>query len=129
VEIGARPGPGEPLPVPETLAALMKARIQRLPAAVRDALLAAASLSSPDSRMIAEALGEAATGALDVAEQAGLVVIRAHRVRFSHPLLASTVYSSASAARRRALHRRLADVVSEPEEQARHGALGAAGPD
>ena len=129
VETGARPGPGEPLPVPETLGALLAARVERLPAAVRDVLLAAASLSNPDLGSIGEALGEDAVRQLVVAEDAGLVEIREGRVRFGHPLLASTVYSSAPEGTRRAVHRRLAEVLSAPEERARHEALGAAGPD
>jgi DNA-binding CsgD family transcriptional regulator len=44
-------------------------------------------------------------------------------------LLASVIYSDADPARRRRLHRRLADVVSDPEERARHLALGIAPPD
>jgi DNA-binding CsgD family transcriptional regulator len=128
-EVGARPLPGESLPVPENLAALLAGRIGRLPAAVRDALLAAAALSSPQPALVVAALGEEADAALGAAEQAGLVTVRADRVRFSHPLLASTVYSSASAARRRELHRRLAGIASDPEERARHEALGTEEPD
>src|SRR5262249_31801859 len=128
-EVGARPLPGESLPVPENLAALLAGRIGRPPAPVRDALLAAAALSSPQPALVAAALGEEADVALAAAEQAGLVTVRADRVRFSHPLLASTVYSSASPARRRELHRRLAGIASDPEERARHAALGAEEPD
>ena len=42
------------------------------------------------------------------------------RLHFSHPLLASTIYGSLSMARRRALHRQLAVIAVDPEEQARH---------
>ncbi len=45
------------------------------------------------------------------------------RIRFEHPLMASVIYGSASAERRRQLHKRLALVVSDPEERARHLAL------
>jgi hypothetical protein len=89
--------------VPETLAALLNAQIQRFPIGVRQALLAAASLSTPDSALIAGALGREASDALAVAEEAGVIDITDNRIRFSHPLLASAVYSSASAQRRRAL--------------------------
>jgi DNA-binding CsgD family transcriptional regulator len=127
-EIGARPGPGEPLPVPGTLAGLMRGRIDRLPQATRDALLAAAALSSPDARLISAALGREASESLAAAERADVVVIREGLVRFSHPLLASTVYASASPEQRRALHGRLAKAIAEPEQQARHLALAAEGP-
>jgi tetratricopeptide (TPR) repeat protein len=50
-------------------------------------------------------------------------------VRFSHPLLGSTVYANASLEERRATHRRLAALVVDPEESARHLALAAEGPD
>ena len=51
------------------------------------------------------------------------------RIRFEHPLLASVIYGSASAERRRQLHKRLALVVSDPEERARHLALCTTEPD
>ena len=129
LEVEARPGPGEPLPVPETLAGLLHARLRRLPATAQDALVAAAALSYPESALITEALGEEAADGLEVAEQAGVIRTRDGVVRFDHPLLASTLYSSISPATRRTVHRRLAAVVREPEEQARHLALGAEGPD
>jgi DNA-binding CsgD family transcriptional regulator/tetratricopeptide (TPR) repeat protein len=45
-------------------------------------------------------------------------------VEFVHPLLASGVYAAASPASRARVHRRLAEVVTNSEEQARHLALG-----
>ena len=50
-------------------------------------------------------------------------------VRFDHPLLASGVYESAAAGRRRRVHARLAESLVDSEERARHLALAAAGPD
>ena len=58
--------------------------------------------------------------ALAEAEDAGVLVTEHGRIRFTHPLLASAVYASVSEARRHALHRRLAEVVSDAEERARH---------
>ena len=46
-----------------------------------------------------------------------------------HPLYASAVYRGAATSRRRAMHRRLAELVTDDEERARHRALGAVGPD
>jgi tetratricopeptide (TPR) repeat protein len=43
--------------------------------------------------------------------------------------LASCAFATASPARRRALHRRLAELVGEPEERARQRALACVGPD
>jgi DNA-binding CsgD family transcriptional regulator len=88
-----------------------------------------ASLSSPEPAAIEAALGAGAAAALEAAEREGLIAAHGDRLRFSHPLLASAVYSSASSTRRRELHRRLASVVADPEERARHEALGTAGPD
>jgi len=122
VATDATPGPGEPLPVPDTLAALMRTRVARLSATARDALLAAASLSNPTVELVGPA-------GLEEAEREGVIAIRDGRIRFTHPLLASTVYSEASAERRRATHTRLAGVVADVEEQARHLALGVDGPD
>ena len=50
------------------------------------------------------------------------------RVAFSHPLLALAVYRSASTSERRAAHRRLAEVIQDLEERARHLALASSGP-
>ena len=61
--------------------------------------------------------------------RAQVVELELGRVRFTHPLLGSVVYADAGATRRKELHRRLADVVGEPEESARHLALAADGPD
>jgi len=129
VEVGARPVPGEPLPVPETLADLMHERVARLPAAARDVLLAAASLASPRVETIVAALGDGSEDALEAVRRAGIVTLRAGAIRFAHPLLASTVYSSAAPGRRRELHRSLAGLASAPEERARHLALAVDGTD
>src|SRR4051812_15137379 len=128
-EAGARPLPGEPLPVPETLGALMEGRIRRLPAASREAVLVAASVASAHRALVAGVVGDRVDDALAAAERAGVVAIAGDRVRFTHPLLASAAYAAAPAESRRDVHRKLAGIVAEPEEQARHRALGAAGPD
>ena len=117
------PPAGAPLPVPKEVRSLARARLERLPAATLEALLAAASLSRPDVRIVdAQALAPA--------EEAGLVTVGGDgRVRFSHPLVASAVYESSPASRRQQVHRALAERVADPEEHARHLALAATGPD
>jgi DNA-binding CsgD family transcriptional regulator len=113
----------EEVPVPEDLRNLMTKRIRRLPEPTRDALLTAAALSRPTTVLVAEA-------DLAAAEEADVVRIEpGGRIRFTHPLLAAAVYERASEDSRRALHRRLAAAVTDPEERARHLALGAEGPD
>ena len=64
--------------------------------------------------------------ALAPAQRAGLVAIDESRIRFTHPFFASVVYGQATEAQRRRLHRHLASVVTQPEERARHAALGTA---
>ena len=117
------PGPGDPLPVPGELQALVRSRMSRLPERTREALLTAACLSAPTA-------GAVGTEAIGPAEEAGIVrVERGGRLRFAHPLLASAVRESASAARRQAVHRRLATEAADPQERARHLAAAASGPD
>ncbi len=58
-----------------------------------------------------------------------MVEVAGERVRFTHPLLAATHYSNAHPARRRELHRLLAEVLDDEEERAYHSARGAEAPD
>ena len=123
--------PGSALPVPRDLEELLRARIDVLPASSRSALLVASVSSQPTPDLVAAATGlDLAThDALAAAERAGVIEIRAGQVRFTHPLLASTVYAGASPDERRAAHRALADRATDPEERARHLALASEGPD
>jgi len=51
------------------------------------------------------------------------------RLRFTHPLLASVHYASASPDERARVHRRLAEVVADAEERGRHLGAAATAPD
>jgi DNA-binding CsgD family transcriptional regulator len=117
-------GSGEhgPLPVPRSVQKLASERIGALSGTARDAVLIAASLSRPTVDAIVAALPGDGDGVAAVlaAEDRGILVTERGRVRFTHPLLASAVYGSVSDAARRALHRRLADAVTDVEERARH---------
>ena len=62
---------------------------------------------------------------LEIAEGKGIIAIDGNRIQFAHPLLARGVYTEAAPARRRSMHRRLAEIVDEPELRARHLALAA----
>lgn len=126
---GGKPEPGEPLPVPEDLGTLLRARIEVLAAREQEALLVASSMSRPTVALVQAALGRSGEDVLGRAESAGIVRVHRDRVMFSHPLLASAVYQGASSEWRRRTHLRLAKVVRDDEEQARHIALGSAGPD
>ena len=117
---------GEELPVPGTLLELAAGRIETLPEATRAALGALAALSQPTLRLAAAYGGEdvlVPAFAAQVLEAAG------ERIRFTHPLLASAALAAIPTLERRALHSRLAELVEDPEERARHLALAADGPD
>jgi ATP/maltotriose-dependent transcriptional regulator MalT len=119
--------PGEPLPA--TLGSLVQEGLAVLPAETQAALLAASALSQPTLELVGQAAGGDPEGRLAPALSARVIEFDDGRIRFSHPLLASGVYSATTPAERRALHRRLADLVPDAEERARHLAHGAEGPD
>jgi DNA-binding CsgD family transcriptional regulator len=117
--------PGLPIQVPEQLRQLVQERIAALPGTTQETLLIAAALSDPTVDVVREAGG----GSIAKAVETGVVELEGDRIRFSHPLHASVLYAEAPAGRRQRLHRRLAKISSNPEERARHLALGADRPD
>ena len=119
---------GEPMPLPGSLTDAIKGRIEKLPAHSRRLLLAVAALSRPDETLILRTDPQAAT-ALDAALGAQVIERTDGRLRFTHPLLASVVYSLAAPAVRRNWHAMLAQLVTDTEERARHLALSTIGPD
>ena len=122
--------PGEPLPVPGTLTDLVAGRLGRLPARTHEALLVASALAQPTSATIdAYDPSWSADELLDKAERRELIKLARGRVRFTHPIISSTVYAGASEAERRRVHRRLAEIVSDREQHARHLALAAEAPE
>ena len=100
---GAMPALGDPLPVPP--------QSPRPPERSHGSALRGSTGSSsgrgcalpPDHRSVAAALDPDidAEAALLEAEEAGILVSEGDRLRFSHPLLASTIYGSLTGARRR----------------------------
>ena len=117
-----RPALGDLLPVPRTLQDLLGDRVDQLSTAAREVASAAAALSRPTAETVGSAVGSDVDveAALLEAEEAGVLLLDGDRLRFSHPLLASAILGSLTEGRRRALHRRLAAVVGDPEERARH---------
>jgi DNA-binding CsgD family transcriptional regulator len=116
-ELGRLPSHSGRPPLPRSIGQVLQTRLDRLPGATLDALLECAMLSRPTVEL-------AGAEALEPAESAGIVTIGEGRVRFSHPLLASAVYERADPIERRRVHRHLAGMVGDPEERARHLALG-----
>jgi DNA-binding CsgD family transcriptional regulator len=124
------PKTGEPLAVPRTLQQYARERLLHLPPDTRDLLFVAAAVSDPTLDLLeATAPAEAVSAAVEVAASAGVLEVTGERLHFVHPLFASTLYHAVPATRRRALHRRLAPLVSGSDERARHLALGADGAD
>ncbi len=115
--------------LPRTLSALVELRIAHFDGAVSDMLLAACSVTDPSVRLLADATGvtvERVVKLLEGPQRESVVRLDDDRVIFAHPLLARGIYSHASPARRRRMHRALAAVERQPELKARHMALGAA---
>ncbi|MFS0898438.1 LuxR C-terminal-related transcriptional regulator [Mycolicibacterium litorale] len=122
---------GEPA-LPASLVDVVRRRIRGIDEVVRDVLLAAACVAAPTVDLVASATErtpEDVLELLEAAEEQGLVEIDGLSVRFAHPLLARGVYSEAGPARRRHMHRRLAGVIAQPEQKARHLALAATSQD
>lgn len=123
------PAPGQHLPVPEDMQALLLERVGRIPAPTRDALLLSSLLSPPTEDTLARVLGSGWDREVDRLRVSGVVEIVDGVVKFSHPLLASAVAMSAPAGKRREAHRRLADAGADDEQRARHLALATIGAD
>jgi DNA-binding NarL/FixJ family response regulator len=118
------------LAIPESLEGLVRDRIDSLPQASRPVMLFASALSAPTASVIAAVAGERATSdALAAAAAAGVVDVTGDAVRFNHPLLSAAIYGEAAGNDLRAAHRALANVVTDPEERARHLALSTPDPD
>jgi DNA-binding CsgD family transcriptional regulator len=118
--------PLQPLPVPETLEELVRARIDGLPAATREALALAAALGAPSESLL-ERTGVAAD-ALEPAVVAHVIERQSGTIRFTHPLLSSLIYEDLGEERRN-IHGRIAEIVEDPLLRARHLALSRDRPD
>ncbi len=119
----------DPLPSGPRLEHAFLRRVAALPAETRSALLLAAASDSTDVAPIRQAmeLNEIAANALEAAESAGLITVDGADLRFSHPLIRSAVYQSASPVDRRDAHRAIAQVLkAEPTAGRRAWHLAAA---
>ena len=122
---------GTQLPIPQSLRELARQRLSGLPAPVREFALLVSALSHPriDLLAAATASSEAALDHLATAREAGVLEIDGEAARFTHPMLSSVLYEDTPARERRTLHRRLADLLDDSEERARHLALAVDEPD
>ncbi|HUA45010.1 MAG TPA: AAA family ATPase [Solirubrobacteraceae bacterium] len=131
-ELEARHASGDrtaDLPIARTLGDAIELRLGHADERAGAAMLVIAALSHPTLAMLQAALPDFALSDLESAERAGVIEISGSRLRFTHPLLASTHYANTPASSRRELHRRLATVIDDEEERAQHIALGAEAPD
>jgi DNA-binding CsgD family transcriptional regulator len=124
---GTTGDPTAPFPVPESLERLVNARLGELGDSGREALLLTAAHGRPSISLLRAA--GISLKALDPALVERVVELSADLIRFTHPLLASVLYQGASPDDRRQAHRRLAAVVDDPVERARHFALSSDTPD
>jgi DNA-binding CsgD family transcriptional regulator len=114
--------PADELPVPRELERLLAERFERLPPETHEPLAAVAALAEPTLNLVQEEL-------LEPAFADGVLVLERDRIRFAHPLLAAVAYQRLGPRARRVLHCRLGELVRDPEQRARHLALGTKGAD
>jgi DNA-binding CsgD family transcriptional regulator len=120
---------GHRIPVPDSLHELVHARLEALPPESRDFLLAAAAHAYPTIAVTEAASGVAGGDGLAPALEARVVELDGDRIRFTHPLLAAGVYEAAAPLRRVEVHRRLAELLEDPEARAWQLAAAADQPD
>jgi DNA-binding CsgD family transcriptional regulator len=126
---GGRVDPAQPLPVPASVRPLVEERMAMLSPGTDEGLLVAAALAHPTLTLLEAVLARDPRPILRPALREQLVEVVDGGVRFAHPLIASAVYARADPERLRTLHRRLADVIDDKEERARHLALATEDPD
>ena len=125
--------PHDNLPVATSVERAYLRRADGLSEATRRVLLLMAASGAPELGLVQRAAAALGLEPSDV-EQAeaarGLVVERGHSVEFVHPLARAAIYHSASPTDRRAAHRALASVMTDPDDSDRkawHLAAAASG--
>jgi hypothetical protein len=130
-----RPASTDALPVPPTIGELVRDRLEPLSPGAREALLVVSAVPRAPVALVTAAAGEDGqiVAGLAEAEDAGILTRDDGGLEFTHPLLASVVYSQVPPARRRRLHRAIAAAMAGSGADARtrawHLGLGAEGPD
>jgi DNA-binding CsgD family transcriptional regulator/energy-coupling factor transporter ATP-binding protein EcfA2 len=127
----AQDGHDPVFPIPPSLTEILGEKVSLLPPDARDVLLlvsAAGRLTVPQLHGMVD---EPHVGsALEAAADWDIATVGAGSVvSFAHPMLASAIYERASPAGRREAHSRLAEVLDDPVESARHRARTISAPD
>ncbi|MDF3298586.1 ATP-binding protein [Streptomyces tropicalis] len=130
-ESTAAPRPGEPLPVPTSLRALVLSRLEMLSDDARRTLLVASAGARPTPALLRAAGRENAETECARAAELGLLATdpEGPTLRFAHPLISAALYAEASVQERRSAHAALSTAASDPIERARHLALATTGTD
>ena len=121
--------PGSGLAVPRNLEVLVRERLDRLGADGLEVSQIVAALARPTLGLVKAVAGDRGEIGLSAAVDGGVLELDGDRLRFVHPLLRSAVYSRVGGVKRQSLHGRLARLVTDREEQARHLALATSQPD
>jgi DNA-binding CsgD family transcriptional regulator/tetratricopeptide (TPR) repeat protein len=134
LELAKAPAPptGEPPARPDapvSLRRFVSQRVETLSSPARRVLLTAALVDDPSVSTVLAAGPDRPVAAVQEAIDSGLLESRGGGLAFAHPLMRSVVVDEAPHVDRRAVHQRLAEVVSSTEQRARHLALGAPQPD
>lgn len=112
--------------LPETLAEMVRSRLDALDDDVRTLLLVASCVPTPTVELLARAADVTPQRVAELLEQAeahDVVSLDGNRIRFTQPLLGGVIYRDAPARTRRATHQVLAGLEPHPELRARHLAL------
>jgi DNA-binding CsgD family transcriptional regulator len=117
-----------PLPLSDEMERAFRERARRLPPSSQTLLVVAAA---DDTRTLRTILGAARIlgvddSALDAAERGGLVRVRDGRLDFRHPLVSSALYQGATTLQRQAVHRALAQTLTDADADRRAWHLASA---
>ena len=118
--------PLQPLPVPETVEELVRARLYGLPESTRAALAFVSALGTSPESLLKQA--SVSADALHAAFATQVIERDNGTIRFTHPLLSSVIYKDLGDDRR-SVHARIASIVDDPLLRARHLALSREEPD
>ncbi len=118
-----RKDPLKPLLLPESVGDLLVERVNAIDPALRELLIAVAVIGQPSIALAAAVVkldADPARELIDDGVAQELLTVDAGRVRCAHPLLASAALRCATPGVQRRIHRRVAEIADDVEEQARH---------